>query len=192
MLFKTTEDEKKFKHYKRIYNKIKKAIEITQTSELTEDNLASIMDKANLSYHFEENQHNEKADTQTVVAEYLVIDDSSLIFDSILRYDRVIDIYHNFFVENRNDDNFDIDTLLKNYQKLLNLYPLGEVQTDSLFDYNKLFLLGTAKSNELAPTTPQPLNMDWVLAQIEESMSALQLTNRQNKEIATKYNISDV
>lgn len=192
MFFKTTEDEKKFKQYKKIYNKIKKAIEITQTSEFTEENLNNIMDKANLAYRFIENQHDEKADNPTIVAERLVIDNSSLSFDSILRYDKVIDIYHNVFVKMRDDDNFATDDLLKTYQKVLSLYTHGEVQTDSLFDYNKLFVLRTPNSHELAKVIPQPLTMDWVLTQIEESMSALQLNHRQEKEIANKYNVSDI
>lgn len=192
MFFKSTEDEKKFRQYKKIYNKIKKAIEINQTSELTESNFTSIMNQANIDYHFAENQHSEKADKPNVVAEHLIIDGSDLEFDSILRYDRVIDIYHNVFVETRNDDDFDTDKLLKVYQKVLSLYSQGEVQTDSLFDYNKLFVLNTPESNELAQVVPQPLTMDWVLTQIEESMAALKLNRRQIHEIEERYNVSDV
>lgn len=192
MFFKSTEDEKKFRQYKKIYNKIKKAIEINQTSELTESNFTSIMNQANIEYHFEENQHSEKANKPNVVAEHLIIDDSDLEFDSILRYDRVIDIYHNVFVETRNDDDFDTDELLKVYQKVLSLYSQGEVQTDSLFDYNKLFVLNTPESNELAQVAPQPLTIDWVLTQIEESMAALKLNRRQIHEIEERYNVSDV
>lgn len=192
MFFKSTEDEKKFRQYKKIYNKIKKAIEINQTSELTESNFTSIMNQANIDYHFAENQHSEKADKPNVVAEHLIIDDSDLEFDSILRYDRVIDIYHNVFVETRNNDDFDTDELLKVYQKVLSLYSQGEVQTDSLFDYNKLFVLNTPESNELAQVVPQPLTMDWVLTQIEESMAALKLNRRQIHEIEERYNVSDV
>lgn len=192
MFFKSTEDEKKFRQYKKIYNKIKKAIEINQTSELTESNFTSIMNQANIDYHFAENQHSEKADKPNVVAEHLIIDDSDLEFDSILRYDRVIDIYHNVFVETRNNDDFDTDELLKVYQKVLSLYSQGEVQTDSLFDYNKLFVLNTPESNELAQVVPQPLIMDWVLTQIEESMAALKLNRRQIHEIEERYNVSDV
>lgn len=192
MFFKSTEDEKKFRQYKKIYNKIKKAIEINQTSELTESNFTSIMNQANIEYHFEENQHSEKANKPNVVAEHLIIDDSDLEFDSILRYDRVIDIYHNVFVETRNDDDFDTDELLKVYQKVLSLYSQGEVQTDSLFDYNKLFVLNTPESNELAQVVPQPLTIDWVLTQIEESMAALKLNRRQIHEIEERYNVSDV
>lgn len=192
MFFKSTEDEKKFRQYKKIYNKIKKAIEINQTSELTESNFTSIMNQANIEYHFEENQHSEKANKPNVVAKHLIIDDSDLEFDSILRYDRVIDIYHNVFVETRNDDDFDTDELLKVYQKVLSLYSQGEVQTDSLFDYNKLFVLNTPESNELAQVVPQPLTIDWVLTQIEESMAALKLNRRQIHEIEESYNVSDV
>lgn len=192
MFFKSTEDEKKFRQYKKIYNKIKKAIEINQTSELTESNFTSIMNQANIEYHFAENQYSEKADKPNVVAEHLIIDDSDLEFDSILRYDRVIDIYHNVFVETRNNDDFDTDELLKVYQKVLSLYSQGEVQTDSLFDYNKLFVLNTPESNELAQVVPQPLIMDWVLTQIEESMAALKLNRRQIHEIEERYNVSDV
>lgn len=192
MFFKSTEDEKKFRQYKKIYNKIKKAIEINQTSELTESNFTSIMNQANIEYHFAENQHSEKANKPNVVAEHLIIDDSDLEFDSILRYGRVIDIYHNVFVETRNNDDFDTDELLKVYQKVLSLYSQGEVQTDSLFDYNKLFVLNTPESNELAQVVPQPLTMDWVLTQIEESMAALKLNRRQIHEIEERYNVSDV
>lgn len=178
MLFQTTEDERKFKTYKKVYNKIKKAIEINQTSEFTATNLAAIMKQANLEY--------ELVPTNDNISQKLVVAKAGIEFDGIVDFVKVMDLFHQEFDTTMFKPDVDNSDFFNVYQSVGALYTSGRANVDTFFDYNSLFEL-TPECHKLNWYTPEPLTLDWILDQISESMKALELPENRIKEIDKKF-----
>lgn len=178
MLFQTTEDERAFKVYKKVYNKIKKAIEINQTSEFTATNLAAIMKQANLEYELVPNDDN--------ISQKLVVAKAGIKFDGIINYTKVVDLFHQEFDATSFKPDIDNSDFFNVYQSVVALYTSGRANVDTFFDYNSLFEL-TPECHKLNWYTPEPLTLDWILEQISESMKALELPENRIKEIDKKF-----